>query len=225
MKVILAALVLMSFALQAEECADLVKCTEFVSKLTGKKYMYDKEFKGGLQTTSNMQITAENAEVLFTSILEINGYGRVPTGVKDTYKIIALRDIRYEATPVINVDAQTPPSIPQNSDYYMMNYKFKHFNQNQLRATGNSIRPFMSRYARIIELKGTGSVSIQETAAKLLQQYEMVKAHDRELTKEEVMAMEKEEKKQMMREKCEGNFERKEGKREEKPGMPKPEKK
>lgn len=201
MKIILAALLLMSFALQAEECTDLGKCVEYVSKLTGKKYMYDKEFKGGLQTSSNMQITAENADMLFTSIMEINGYGRVPTGVKDTYKIVALRDIRYESIPMIKVDASTPPSITQNSDYYMMSYQFKNYKQNQLRSAANSLRPFMSRYARIIEVKATGTLIIQESAAKLLQDYEMMKANDRELTKAEVLIMEKEEKDQERREK------------------------
>ena len=203
MKVILAALVLMSFALQAEECADLSKCVEYVSKLTGKKYMYDKEFKGGLQTSSNMQINAENADVLFTSILEINGYGRVPTGVKDTYKIVALRDIRYETVPKISVDSQTAPTIVPNSDYFLMSYKFKNYKQNQMRETANSLRPFMSRYGRVIEIKQTGFLILQESSSKINQLYDLIKANDRELSKDEVVMMEKEEKRREMHEKNE----------------------
>lgn len=208
MKFFLIALCLLSFNLQAEECSDLKKCVESVSKLTGKKYMYDKEFKGGLQSSSNLEITAENAEVLFTSILEINGYGRVPTGVKDTYKIVALRDIRYEAVPMVSSDAQTAPAIPANSDYYLMNYKFTNYSQFQLRNSANSLRPYMSRFGRIIESKGTGVLTVHESGIKMHQIYEILKLQDRPYTKDEMIAFEKEEMKREERERNEAKNEK-----------------
>lgn len=201
MKFLLVAVMLVSFGVQANECTELVKCVEFVSKLTGKKYMFNKDFKGGLQTTPNVEITKENADTLFTRILELNGYVRVPTSVADTYSLIELRDIRYETLPVINVDMQSAPNLVENSDYYLMTYKFKYHTQGQLRETSNSIRPFMSRYGRIIEMKGRGVIIVQENASKLKQLYEIIKSADRELTKEEAQYMKDEEKKHELREK------------------------
>lgn len=185
MKAILVSLVLMSFGVRANECAELGKCIEYVSKLTGKKYLYDARIiKGGLQASSNTQITAENADTLFTYILDLNGYVRVPTAEKDTYMIVDSRDIRYQSLPMINVDAQTPPKLASNYDFYMMNYKFKHFDHNQPRMVANSLRPFMSRYARVIEAGDT--LTIQENASKLAKAYDLIKRYDRELTKEEL---------------------------------------
>lgn len=187
MKVLLSMLLLANFAVQANECVELTKCIEHVSKLTGKKYLYDaRTVKGGLQSSSNTEITTENADTLFTYILDLNGYARVPTAEKDTYLIVESRDIRYQALPTIDVDSQNPPKIVPNYDYYMMNFKFKNFHQDQLRAAANSLRPFMSRYARTIELKGPGIVTVQETASKLIKAYEMIKSFDREFTKEEI---------------------------------------
>ena len=143
MKMIMMIFVFMSFNLHANECLELTKCIEHVSKLTGKKYIYDaKDVRGGLQASSNIQITSENVDNLFTYILDINGYARVPTIEKDTYLIVNARDIRYEPIPTINVDSHTAPSIISNYDYYMMKFKFKHFNHGQLREASNSTTPF-----------------------------------------------------------------------------------
>lgn len=178
-------LLLMSFTIHANECVELTKCIEHVSKLTGKKYIYDaRSIKGGLQASSNLEINAENADTLFTYILDLNEYARVPTAEKDTYIIVQARDIRYQPVPTINVDAQTPPKVVPNYDYYMMSYKYKHFKDGQTRMASNSLRPFMSRYARVIEVGDT--LTVQENSAKLAKAYEMIKSTDRELTKEEL---------------------------------------
>ena len=188
MKMFLIALTLMSFvAMAADECAELGKCVEYVSKLTGKKYLYDsKAVKGGLQATSNTTINAENADTLLTYILDMNGYARIPTPEKDTYIIVEARDIRYQAVPTMEVDSQTTPKLPQNNDYYMVTFKFKNFKHDQIRAAANSLRPFMSRYARTIELNVPGTLALQETAIKITKMADIIKGFDRELTKEEI---------------------------------------
>lgn len=211
MKMLISFLLLMSFAVHANECVDLTKCIEYISKITGKKYLYDNHgVKGGLQATTNFQLTADNADNLFTYILDMNGYSRIPTAEKDTFIIVNSRDIRYQAVPMINVDAQTPPKIASNYDFYMMNYQFKHHNHNQPRQAANYLRPFMSRYARVIELKVSGTITIQENAAQLAKAYEIIKMCDRELTKEEIKKEEECEKEEKEERKLERKFEHKE---------------
>ena len=187
MKFLMTLLFITSFSLQANECLELGKCIEHISKLTGKKYLYDaREIKGGLQSSSNTEINSENADNLLTYILDLNGYARIPTIEKDTYIIINSRDLRYQSSPSIEVDSQTAPKIPANFDTYMMTFKFKNYDQGQLREASNSLRPFMSRYARVIESKGPGLLLIQENAAHLVRAYEIIKSFDRKLTKEEI---------------------------------------
>ncbi|MGZ3787614.1 MAG: hypothetical protein ACXVLQ_03785 [Bacteriovorax sp.] len=184
--------ILFSLNAFANECIDLTKCVEHISKLTGKKYIYEESLKGGLQASSNFQITSENADTVFTSVLSANGYSRVPTNEKDTFKIVNSRDIRYETLPSINADKNTKLQVPNNDDYYMMFFKFKNYKHGQLRMTGNGLRPFMSRYGRIIE---TGDLlAVQEKASKLQLVYEIAKNNDRELSKDEILKWEIEEK-------------------------------
>ena len=72
------------------------------------------------------------------------------------------------------------------------------------------LRPFMSRYGRVIEFKGTGVLTIQEKAAHLTRAYEIIKSFDRELSKEEI----KEQKEREVEYKEERKRERKEKKEE-----------
>jgi hypothetical protein len=100
--------------------------------------------------------------------------------------VVTSRDLRYQALPTIAVDSATPPKIPSNYDYYLMQFKFQHFQYGQMRGAANSLRPFMSRYARVIELNEAGLLVIQENATKLIQFHDLIKKFDREYTKEEI---------------------------------------
>ncbi len=202
-------ILLTSFGARAQDCGDLLKCVELVSKLSGKKYIYDKDLKGSVLFSSNIQINAENADVLFTRILNINGYLRVPTAIKDTYSISSLKDIRYETLPTIMVDMQSAPSLPENDDYYLMTYKFKNYKNGQVREASNSLRPFMSRYGRVIELKTKGALVIQENASKLNQLFEIIKSNDRELSKAEIQMMKEQEIKNEKRRELENKVQKK----------------
>ena len=184
---VLSTVVLLPFHVKANECADLIKCVEVVSKLTKKKYLFNpKEVSGELKTSSNVDLDSDNADSLFTYILDLNGFARIPTVEKDTYTIVTSRDLRYQALPMINVDSANPPKIPSNYDYYLMQFKFQHFQYGQMRGAANSLRPFMSRFARIIEVNETGLLVIQENATKLIQFHDLIKKFDREYSKVEI---------------------------------------
>lgn len=218
-KILLALCLCLSFNVFANDCQDLNKCVEFVSKLTGKKYLYDGNLQGNLKTSSNLEINAENADTLFSYILNVNGYSRVPTTVKDTFKIVKASEIRYESLSALKADMNTTPVLPVTEDYVLLTYKFTHYLNGQPRELANSLRPFMSRYARIIELMD--SVTIQEMGTKLPQQLEFMKKIDRALSKEEialrVKRSEDNERREMREEKNEKRGPKKEAPKAEQP--------
>lgn len=203
----------LSFNSYANDCVDLAKCTEHVSKLTGKKYLYDGSLKGDFKASTNLKFTADNADTLFSYVLNLAGYSRVPTVEKDTYKIVASRDIRYETLPLLSASLTETPAIPKNEDYYSLTYTLTHFKDGQSREIANSLRPFMSRYGRIIELYGASTITIMETASKLPQLLEIIKRSDRVLTKEEI-ALRKEREVRMDKKKAQNE---KNGSKEDKP--------
>ncbi|MBY0414883.1 MAG: hypothetical protein K2Q18_11990 [Bdellovibrionales bacterium] len=193
-KLLLALSLSLSFNVLANDCQDLVKCVETVSKLTGKKYLFDGRLKGELKASSNVQITAENADTLFSYILNITGYSRVPTLEKDTYKIVESRDIRYESLATFSATLTETPSTPKTEDYVLVTYQLTNFKDGQSREIANSLRPFMSRYGRIIESYASNTLTLQETASKVSQLLDIIRKSDRALTVEEItMKKEREE--------------------------------
>lgn len=185
---------ILTFNTFAFSCPDLNNCLENISKITGKKYILQEKLKGSIETTSNLEVTTENADTFLSQILQLNGYSRVPTESKDTYLIVSSRDIRYYASTSYTADKSTTPAFPKNSDYSQLTYKFKNYHHGQPRETANSLRPFMSRYGRIIELKNAGSITIHELNSHLPLVLEMARLVDRELSKEEVKKFEENEK-------------------------------
>lgn len=185
-----------SFTLSAKSvqksCAELKDCVDEVSKMTGVKYLYSGELKGKIVSSDNLELTNENADSLFSSILNENGYTRIKQE-ENTYLILSARDIRYQATPIVKASYDSVPSLPQNMDYYMMEYTLKN-NQTKISSeiTG-ALRPFISRYGRIIDMKTTGTLIVQDTAKNLTRLYELIKKMDIIPTKEQIEAMKKQQ--------------------------------
>ncbi len=168
-------------------CTELKSCVDIVSSLTGKKYVANEELlRGKFMVSSNFQLSADNADTLFTSLLELNELARVPTNDKETYTIIKARDVRYAALPMIEVDSQTTPNLPKNNDYYQVTINFKHYKQGQLREAANSTRPYSSRFGRTSEFLMTGKLIIVDTANKILTMSELIKHFDKELSPDEL---------------------------------------
>jgi hypothetical protein len=183
---------LFSINLMAVTCPDLNSCLENISKMTNKKYIFAEKIKGSIETSSNYQLTNENADVFLSHILQLNGYSRVPTEDKDTFLIVSSRDIRYYALNSYTADKIKTPTFPMTSDYSQLFYSFKNSSYGQPRFVANSLRPFMSRYARIIEMKN--SVVIHELNTHMAMALEFARMNDRELTKEEIKKYEENEK-------------------------------
>jgi general secretion pathway protein D len=198
---------LLTFNAYSYSCPDINSCVETLGKMSGKKYIFAEKIKGFVETTSNLEINADNADTFLTEILHLNGYSRVQTDNKDVYLIINSRDIRYYPHFSYVADKSSTPNFLKNWDYAQLVYKFKNHLQGQSREAANSLRPFMSRYGRIVELVGSGEVIIHELNITLPILLDIIKHADRELSKEEMKKFEENEK--IRRE------ERKEDKREE----------
>ncbi len=60
---------------------------EFVSRITGKNFIFDERVKGKITIIAPTKLTLDESFRLFTSILELKGFTMVPSGTK-AYKII-----------------------------------------------------------------------------------------------------------------------------------------
>jgi general secretion pathway protein D len=164
------------------KCNTLTKCAETVSQLTNRQYIFPGALKGKILGTEGVDFTAENADSLYSQILNENGYTRILLEDKKTYRIINARDVRYNPVPQVKSDYEKKPDLPNNTDYHMMSYQMR----NPMVSTDvtRSLRPFMSRYGRIIDNKLNGTLIVQDTAINLKRMYGLIKQMDNKPTRE-----------------------------------------
>jgi len=145
-------------------CQNLSECIDTVGKLTGTKYFYTEKFKGLTQSSNNVQLNKENADTILSLYLYENGYARIPIGTKE-YKIISARDIRYQANPHFQVVNYDVSSIPDNHDFIMASVALK-APEASIEIT-KSLRPFLSRYGRVLGPNTGGNIILQDTGANI----------------------------------------------------------
>jgi type II secretory pathway component GspD/PulD (secretin) len=164
------------------KCPDIPSCIKAVAELTGQKYMFDADVKGKAEGTSNIELTKDNAELLFTNILYMEGFSRVPLGEPNSYMIVRQRDARDLNLPYITSDYDTPPQLPNNWDMCTLRYKAK--NPESVDHIARSLRAFMPANSRIIPSELAGTVMITDSAMNLKKLYVMIHDYDRKPTAE-----------------------------------------
>jgi general secretion pathway protein D len=71
---------------------DIAVFIKFISELTGKKFVLDRNVKGTVNVISPTPLTKEGAYKVFESVLEVHGYTTVPAG--DIIKVVPLNQAK-----------------------------------------------------------------------------------------------------------------------------------
>ncbi len=146
----------------------LIDLTKHMQKITGINLILDKDLKGKISILAPTPITVGDAWKAYLTALNINGYTLVKSGT--FYKIIPSRDVRYSTTKFY-----TGNYTPETENYVMRILPLKNISATEVT---RSFRPFMSRYGRILEIKQTNTVIIQETGANVNRLVRLIKFVD-----------------------------------------------
>lgn len=146
----------------------ILDLTKHMQKLTGLNLILDKDIKGKISISTPSPITIGDAWKAYLEALSINGYSLVKSGAY--YQIVNNRDIRYSPTTMY-----TGTYSPNTENYVMQIIPLKYVAS---REVANSFRPFMSRYGRIIEIKQTNTVIVQETGTHINRLMKLIKFID-----------------------------------------------
>lgn len=163
-----------------DKCTDLHACAQAVSELTGEKYIYDSEVKGQIYSTPNVELTKENALMLFTTALHMNGFTRMATKELGTYQILKERDARDSAIPTVSCDATHAPQLPEYWDTYTLKYKAT--NPEVVEEIARTIRAFMPVSSRVIPSELGGMILLTAAAPDLKRIYELIRENDQKPT-------------------------------------------
>jgi general secretion pathway protein D len=79
---------------------DITTVANFISKITGKNFIYDDRVTGKVTIVAPTRIDVEEAFDLFTSVLELKGYATVFTGT--AYKIVPAGGIKQDPMKVVS---------------------------------------------------------------------------------------------------------------------------
>ncbi|MBL6989339.1 MAG: type II secretion system secretin GspD [Bacteriovoracaceae bacterium] len=146
----------------------LIDLTKHMQELTGINLVLDKDLKGKITIMAPSPITVGDAWKAYLTALNLNGYTMVKSGA--FYKIVSSRDIRYTPTKIY-----TGSYVPNTENYVMKILPLKHINSTEVT---RSFRPFMSRYGRIIDIKQTNTVIVQDTGANINRLVRLIKFVD-----------------------------------------------
>ncbi len=163
------------------DCRGLSECLSEYGKLTGKKHLTFEKISEKNPKSFVFEGDEKELEEVFTFFLNQNGYTRISPTDTSKYYVISTRDIRYN--PVQSFKENEVNNIPKTYDYFMLSVPLK----NKLLANDitRSLRPFMSRYGRIISNDLTGMVTLQETGVNIHRLYQHVKQNDIPFSREE----------------------------------------
>lgn len=167
-----------------ETCKKMFDCIETVSKLTGVKYLYSPGDLGKETILFNdgIKLTKENADILLSEALHLAGYTRVPSQVPGVMKIINARDIRYSGdVPKFHASKTITPEIPMGADYIQLIYQG--VPGGEVAEIARNMRPFLSRYGRVIDFQNSQTLIIADTASMLKSFLPILQEVDRPMTK------------------------------------------
>ncbi len=152
------------------------------TKVTGVTYTLPDKFDGDLNSSSKIEITQKNVDKVLSLALNQNGYTRVKVD-ENLYKIMSTRDIRYEATQMYKGSKSKEIEVPMTYDYFMLEYTFE--NMGLTTEVTRSLRPFMSRFGRIIDIKRSNKIILQDTGVNIHRLINIIHSVDRPRTEDE----------------------------------------
>ena len=146
----------------------ILDLTKHMQKLTGLNLILDKDIKGKISISTPSPITIGDAWKAYLQALSINGYSLVKNGAY--YTIVQNRDIRYSPTTMY-----TGSYSPNTENFVMQIIPLKYISSKEV---SNAFRPFMSRYGRILEIKQTNTLIVQETGTHINRLMKLIKFID-----------------------------------------------
>lgn len=151
------------------EETDLEELTKQMQKLTGINLILDgKGLKGKISIMAPTPITVGDAWKAYLTALEINGFTLIKSG--SFYKIVQTRDIRYTPTKIY-----TGNYTPDTDNYVMRILPLKNIDSTEVT---RSFRPFMTRFGRIIDIKQTNTIIVQDTGSNINRLVRLIKFID-----------------------------------------------
>lgn len=183
-------------------CSVLKDCLDIASSITKKNYLYgDFSLDDKINQSGEIHWTKDNADFLIGELLKEFGYYRMPTPNPNVYTLMHARDVRYTANvPSFKADIGSQDTLPSANSADPAELVYTSKNPGRPQEIARNLRPFLSRYGRVIDVRASNIVILRDSTAALHQLLPLMRKMDVPVTKAELQQAEKEYKIEMMRE-------------------------
>jgi type II secretory pathway component GspD/PulD (secretin) len=166
---------------QAAPCGDLRACAKVMNEVMGQHYIWNEDGeKAKFFASPEVDLNKDNADILFTALLDQAGLARMPIGDGKTYRILRGANFKELEIPVVEASADRAPTLPKTWDWVTMRYKTK--SPEEVVSIEQSYRLHVPREARMQADMNAGILIVTGTAPMVRQMYETIKAADKPLS-------------------------------------------
>lgn len=168
------------------QCKTVTECLNLSAKLTGKKYIFEKKsIQGEIAAAGDLTWSAETADALLGEVLSESGYALEKVEGTDVYKVFHARDIRYNVQPSLEASLKSNDPLPAPNPAFWVSLTYTSKNDGRVSEIARNLRPFLSRYGRVIDVRDSNIVIVHDNAKSALRLLELIRKMDVPLTREE----------------------------------------
>jgi type II secretory pathway component GspD/PulD (secretin) len=163
-------------------CVDVKTCSKLMFDLKGQRYIWDGKMEDyKFLGTPDVELTKDNAELVFTAILDQMGLARMPVGDGKTYRVVKSPYIKEIETPIVEASAENRPTFPSNTwDWVTMRYHVK--SPESAPSIESMYRLHVPREGRMQADENAGLIIVTGQTPMVRQMYETIKAADKPLS-------------------------------------------
>lgn len=156
---------------------DIRVLIKFMSELTSKNFVVDRDVRGNVTIVSPKKLTVEEAYKVFESVLEVYGFTAVPAG--DIIKIIPIRDAPVKSTETRLKQEAVSPADRVITQVITLNYA----NPEELKKV---LTPLVSKSSVILAYPPTGMLVITDLLSNISRILGIISALDVEGVQEQI---------------------------------------
>ncbi len=169
-------LFLFTFTADAATCKDLKSCATVMYDLLGQRYIWEASSEKQIVTSPDIELTKENAELVFTALLDQSLLARAPVGDGKTFRIVSSALRKEMPLPIVDASADLAPKLPNTWDIVAMRYKTK--SRDLTTTIESAYRLHLPRESRLQADYSAGLLIVEATAPMVRHMYDMIKAAD-----------------------------------------------
>lgn len=141
------------------------------AQIQGYSLITDGKIKGKMSTFGPRKIKESELDLFVTSILSDTGYSILATDEIKQYEVINARDLRYKGGKVTTDILD----VPETYNFYQYIMKLNYVDSYDF---GRNLRPFISRYGRIIDEKNANTIILADTGKNIHRMHDLIKKLD-----------------------------------------------